>query len=134
MDGAGVKIKRHSLVDSSLADSYILLDEICSDDADDFIADSLSHPHSGIETFTYMGNVGIHYQDHMGKKGEVLSSSDQWMRASRGVIHGEIPLKEHDSMHCFQLWIILSKTNEMTDPEYRDVPKKEIPTLKQMVI
>ncbi len=38
MDGAGVKIKRHSLVNRSLADPFLLLDEIRSDDAQDFMA------------------------------------------------------------------------------------------------
>ena len=38
MDGAGVKIKRHSLTRLGLADPFLMLDEIRSDDPDDFIA------------------------------------------------------------------------------------------------
>jgi redox-sensitive bicupin YhaK (pirin superfamily) len=127
MDGAGVKIKRHSLVKSTLADPFLLLDEIRSDDADDFIAGFPPHPHRGIETLTYMRNGGIQHEDNMGNKGEVLSGGVQWMRAGRGVIHGEMPLKEHNTMHGFQLWINLSQANKMIDPYYRDVPKEEIP-------
>ncbi len=126
MDGAGVKIKRHSLVQRSLADPFLLLDEIKSDDAQDFIAGFPPHPHRGIETLTYMRKGGIRH-DHMGNQGEVLSGGVQWMRAGKGVIHGEMPIKEHNTMHGFQLWINLSKVNKMMDPDYRDVPKEEIP-------
>ena len=126
MDGAGVKIKRHSLVRRSLADPFLLLDEIRSDDADDFIAGFPPHPHRGIETLTYMKVGGIRHEDHMGNTGQVLSGGAQWMKAGRGVIHGEMPLKEHDKMHGFQLWINLNSKNKMSDPDYRDVPTEEV--------
>ena len=126
MDGAGVKIKRHSLVRHALADPFLLLDEIRSDDAEDFIAGFPPHPHRGIETLTYMKVGGIRHEDHMGNTGQVLSGGAQWMKAGRGVIHGEMPLKEHDKMHGFQLWINLNSQNKMSDPDYRDVPKEEI--------
>jgi len=126
MDGAGVKIKRHSLLHQGLADPFLMLDEIRSDDPDDFIAGFPPHPHRGIETLTYMRVGGIRHEDHMGNTGQVLSGGAQWMRAGRGVIHGEMPLKEHDKMHGFQLWINLNSQNKMTDPDYRDVPKEEI--------
>ena len=126
MDGAGVKIKRHSTVRLGLADPFLMLDEIRSDDPNDFIAGFPPHPHRGIETLTYMRVGGIRHEDHMGNTGEVLSGGAQWMRAGRGVIHGEMPLKEHDKMHGFQLWINLNSKNKMMDPDYRDVPKEEI--------
>lgn len=126
MDGAGVRIKRHSLVKRSLADPFLLLDEIRSDDSDDFMAGFPPHPHRGIETLTYMKVGGIRHEDHMGNTGQVLSGGAQWMKAGRGVIHGEMPLKEHNQMHGFQLWINLNSRNKMSDPDYRDVPVEEI--------
>lgn len=126
MDGAGVKIKRHSTVRLGLADPFLMLDEIYSDDPNDFIAGFPPHPHRGIETLTYMRVGGIRHEDHMGNTGQVLSGGAQWMRAGRGVIHGEMPLKEHEKMHGFQLWINLNSKNKMMEPDYRDVPKEEI--------
>lgn len=126
MDGAGVKIKRHSIVRLGLADPFLMLDEIRSDDPDDFIAGFPPHPHRGIETLTYMRVGGIRHEDNMGNTGQVLSGGAQWMRAGKGVIHGEMPLKEHDKMHGFQLWINLNSQNKMIEPDYRDVPKEEI--------
>lgn len=127
MDGAGVKIKRHSLVHKAMADPFLLLDEIRSDDPNDFIAGFPPHPHRGIETLTYMRVGGIRHEDNMGNVGQVLSGGAQWMSAGRGVIHGEMPLKEHDKMHGFQLWINLNSKNKMNKPQYRDVPSGEIP-------
>lgn len=126
VDGAGVKIKRHSIVRQGLADPFLMLDEIRSDDPDDFIAGFPPHPHRGIETLTYMRVGGIRHEDNMGNTGQVLSGGAQWMRAGRGVIHGEMPLKEHDKMHGFQLWINLNSKNKLIDPDYRDVPTEEI--------
>ncbi|GAA6134284.1 pirin family protein [Oceaniserpentilla sp. 4NH20-0058] len=126
MDGAGVKIKRHSILRHALADPFLMLDEILSDDPDDFIAGFPPHPHRGIETLTYMKLGGIRHEDHMGNTGQVLSGGAQWMKAGKGVIHGEMPLKEHNKMHGFQLWINLNSKNKMSDPDYRDVPKTEI--------
>jgi len=126
MDGAGVKIKRHSLTRYGLADPFLMLDEIRSDDPDDFIAGFPPHPHRGIETLTYMRVGGIRHEDHMGNTGQVLSGGAQWMKAGRGVIHGEMPLKEHDTMHGFQLCINLNSQNKMSDPDYRDVPREQI--------
>ena len=90
MDGAGVKIKRHSLVQRPLADPFLLLDEIRSDDEEDFMAGFPPHPHRGIETLTYMKQGGIRHEDHMGNTGQVMSGGVQWMRAGKGVIHGEM--------------------------------------------
>ncbi len=126
MDGAGVKIKRHSTVRLALADPFLLLDELGSDNPDDFIAGFPPHPHRGIETLTYMREGGIRHEDHMGNVGEIMSGGAQWMSAGRGVIHGEMPLKEHDKMHGFQLWINLNSKNKMQAPAYRDVPANEI--------
>ena len=130
MDGAGVKIKRHSTVRLGLADPFLMLDDIRRDDPNDFIAGFPPHPHRGIETLTYMRVGGIRHEDHMGNTGQVLSGGAQWMRAGRGVIHGEMPLKEHDKMHGFQLWINLNSQNKMMDPDYRDVPKEEMPHIE----
>lgn len=127
MDGAGVKIKRIATTQNALADPFLLLDEIRSDDPDDYIAGFPPHPHRGIETLTYIRQGGIQHEDHMGNKGEVRSGGAQWMSAGRGVIHGEMPLKENDRLHGFQLWINLSAANKMKQPDYRDVPAEEIP-------
>ncbi len=130
MDGAGVKIKRVSLVHQSLADPFLLLDELRSDDPSDFVAGFPPHPHRGIETLTYIRVGGLQHEDHMGNQGEISSGGAQWMSAGKGVIHSEMPLKDNQKLHGFQLWINLSAAQKMKAPDYRDVPKKEIPVVE----
>lgn len=129
VDGVGVKIKRISATQNKLADPFLLIDEIRSDDPDDYIGGFPPHPHRGIETLTYIRQGGIQHEDHMGNQGEVRSGGAQWMSAGRGVIHGEMPLRENDQLHGFQLWINLSAANKMKQPDYRDVPKEDIPSI-----
>jgi redox-sensitive bicupin YhaK (pirin superfamily) len=61
-DGAGVKLNRIiATPDIDYIDPFVLLDELKSDNPDDFIAGFPMHPHRGIETITYMihGNFKV---------------------------------------------------------------------------
>ena len=127
-DGAGVKIKRvvgaggmHAL------DPFLMLDEIRSDDADDYIAGFPAHPHRGFETLTYLLQGRMRHEDHMGNTGEIVSGGAQWMSAGRGVIHSEMPQQTEGLLHGFQLWINLPARLKMKDPDYRDIDDGEIP-------
>lgn len=130
VDGAGVKIERIAMMNRPLADPFLLLDEIRSDDPDDYIAGFPPHPHRGMETLTYIRKGGIRHEDHLGNTGEVLSGGAQWMSAGKGVIHGEMPLTEDDQLHGFQLWINLSAQNKLKAPDYKDVSSDAIPVAR----
>jgi quercetin 2,3-dioxygenase len=129
MDGAGVKINRLSLLRHGLSDPFLMLDELRSDDPQDFIAGFPPHPHRGMETLTYIRIGGLSHQDSMGNTGKITSGGVQWMSAGSGVIHSEMPLREHDRLHGFQLWINLPAKDKMKTPDYRDVSKNEIPLI-----
>ena len=129
MDGAGVKIKRISLMNQGLGDPFLLLDEIRSDDPEDHIAGFPPHPHRGIETLTYIRKGGIRHEDHLGNQGEIKSGGAQWMSSGKGVIHSEMPLKENQQLHGFQLWINMSAKNKLNAPDYRDVHPDHMPTV-----
>lgn len=120
-DGDGVKISRVSLVRSSAASPFLLLDEIRSDDQKDYVGGFPPHPHRGFETLTYMRAGGFEHEDHMGNKGMINSGGAQWMSAGSGVIHSEMPSLEADELHGFQLWVNLPAERKMNDPQYRDV-------------
>ncbi|WP_371998332.1 MULTISPECIES: pirin family protein [unclassified Shewanella] len=53
MDGDGVNIKRVADFMNTRFDPYLMIDEIKSNDQQDFIGGFPPHPHRGIETFTY---------------------------------------------------------------------------------
>ncbi|GAA5524653.1 hypothetical protein Maes01_01210 [Microbulbifer aestuariivivens] len=125
-DGAGVKIQRIAGFQSPDFSPFLMLDEIRSDSADDYIAGFPSHPHRGIETLTYMLSGEFEHQDHLGNRGSVATGGAQWMRAGRGIIHSEMPTQGEGGMHGFQLWINMAAANKMDPPTWRDIQCEDI--------
>ncbi|MEE8338971.1 MAG: pirin family protein [Xanthomonadales bacterium] len=126
-DGAGVKILRLTGFSESLRmDPFLMLDEIRSDDKDDFIAGFPAHPHRGFETITYMRDGGFSHRDSMGNSGQITSGGAQWMKAASGVIHSEMPVAGANNMHGFQFWLNLPAAEKMDRPEYRDIQGDEV--------
>ena len=71
-DGDGVKINR--IAGSSMhriLDPYLMIDEINSDAAADYIGGFPEHPHRGFETITYMKAGRMRHRDHMGNEGVI---------------------------------------------------------------
>jgi redox-sensitive bicupin YhaK (pirin superfamily) len=67
----------------------------------------------------------------MGNRGMINSGGAQWMSAGRGVIHSEMPAREMQQLHGFQLWINIPAKDKMQAPKYRDVSAAEIPLITQ---
>ena len=130
-DGGGVKLYR--IVGPNgmrRLDPFLMLDELGSDEAADYIAGFPSHPHRGFETVTYMLEGTMLHEDHLGNRGLLRPGGVQWMTAGRGVIHSEMPQQDRGRMHGFQLWLNLPAREKMKDPAYRDIPAEEIPIVK----
>ena len=127
-DGDGVKIRRIvSHGNMALLDPFLLLDEISSDSADDYIGGFPSHPHRGFETVTYMLEGSIRHRDHMGNEGLLVPGGVQWMTAGKGVIHSEMPEQQHGRLHGFQLWINLPGRDKMQPARYQEFGPEQIP-------
>ncbi len=129
-DGEGVKIQR-SVTRGQLHtfDPFLLLDEIRSDDAADYIGGFPEHPHRGFETVTYMLEGRMRHRDHMGNEGVLNAGGVQWMTAGRGVLHSEMPEQEQGLLHGFQLWVNLPASEKMSEPQYRYLKAEQIPTV-----
>lgn len=127
-DGAGVKI--HRLAGPMLHEHmnpFLMIDEINSANADDYLAGFPEHPHRGFETITYMKAGKMKHRDHMGNE-EVVGSGDvQWMTAARGVLHSEMPEQEAGLMHGFQIWLNLPASEKMQPAKYQELLSAEIP-------
>ncbi len=62
-EGGGVTVHRTIGIPVLLSyDLFMLFDHIGSDNPDDYIAGSPSHPHRGINTFTYMTNGDMEHK------------------------------------------------------------------------
>jgi redox-sensitive bicupin YhaK (pirin superfamily) len=129
-DGSGVKLKRCiSRRRQDLLDPFILLDEFCTDNPDDYIGGFPEHPHRGFETVTYMLAGSMRHRDHMGNEGHLKPGSVQWMTAAHGVIHSEMPEQGQGRLHGFQLWINLPASEKMKPPHYQEFGAEMIPVV-----
>jgi len=108
----------------------MLLDQISSDDPNEYIAGFPSHPHRGFNTFTYMIDGDMEHKDSMGNTGNLGSGGAQWMKAASGVIHSEMPKQENGLMRGFQLWINLPAANKMDTPEYQEYTSEAFPVVE----
>ena len=130
-DGAGVNLKRSiGITGLDHLDPFLLLDNIESDDAADYIGGFPEHPHRGFETVTYMVEGRMRHRDSMGSEGLLESGGAQWMTAGRGVVHSEMPEQEEGRLHGFQLWVNLPATRKMIPARYQDIQPNEIPEIE----
>ncbi|PAJ75117.1 quercetin 2,3-dioxygenase [Pseudoalteromonas sp. NBT06-2] len=129
-DGDGVIIHRvggqHT---HQFLNPFLMLDEINSDNASDYIGGFPAHPHRGFETITYMKVGKMRHKDNMGNNGIIESGDVQWMTAGKGVIHSEMPEQENGLLHGFQIWLNLPANEKLKAAAYRDLRNKDIPKL-----
>jgi redox-sensitive bicupin YhaK (pirin superfamily) len=127
VDGAGVKLHR-ALGQRALGmvDPFLLLDEIHSDDPNDYAAGFPEHPHRGFETVTYMIDGAMEHRDSVGNHGHLGPGSAQWMTAGHGIVHSEMPKQERGQMWGFQLWVNLPAAKKMIKPRYQDIAPERI--------
>ena len=100
---------------------FLMLDELRSDNPDDYIGRFPAHPHRGFETIRYMGHGSFMHKDHMGNEGSITSGGVQWMTASRGVIHSEMPGQQDGALHGFQIWLKLPANEKMKPAAGQDI-------------
>lgn len=129
-DGAGVRLHR-SLGSRALPrlDPFLMLDEIRSNDPEEFMAGFPRHPHRGFETVTYVLDGAIEHRDSLGNRGLLGPGSVQWMTAGHGIIHSEMP-QATPSIHGFQLWVNLPAAQKMIAPRYQDLSADRVTELE----
>jgi quercetin 2,3-dioxygenase len=130
MDGDGVNIRRVADFNLQRFDPYLMVDELKSNDEQDFIGGFPPHPHRGIETFTYILKGGFEHKDQLGNVKAIRSGDAQWMSTGSGVIHSEMPLTEsNEGLHGFQIWINMPAKDKMRPARYQDTAGQAIPQI-----
>lgn len=126
-DGDGVKIQRIAGPSiNALLDPFLMIDEIKSDQAADYIGGFPEHPHRGFETITYMKVGKMRHKDHLGNEGVISAGGVQWMTAGAGVLHSEMPEQDDGLLHGFQIWLNLPSQYKLVPASYRDIPSADI--------
>ena len=126
-DGDGVNI--HRLAGRYLLDTlnpFLMIDEINSDDAADYIGGFPEHPHRGFQTITYMKAGRMRHRDHMGNEGVITAGDVQWMTAGAGVLHSEMPEQEEGLLHGFQIWLNLPAAEKMQPATYQEISSAQV--------
>ena len=129
VDGAGVRLRRaFGSGDLGSLDPFLLLDDLRSDDPEDYRRGFPWHPHRGIETITYVLAGTVNHGDSLGNRGTLGAGDVQWMTAGSGIIHQEMPHGDGlGRMHGFQLWANLPSALKMTGPRYQNASSADIP-------
>ncbi|MBB1268908.1 pirin family protein [Shewanella sp. SR44-3] len=131
MDGDGVNIRRVADFNLQRFDPYLMIDELKSNDEQDFIGGFPPHPHRGIETFTYILKGGFEHKDQLGNIKAIRSGDAQWMSTGSGVIHSEMPLTDNnEGLHGFQIWINMPAKDKMRPAQYQDTAGKAVPQIE----
>ncbi|UCF88168.1 MAG: pirin family protein [bacterium] len=131
MEGAGVRLKRaFGHAHAPELDPFLLLDDIHSENPEDYIAGFPWHPHRGIETVTYVLHGDVQHGDSIGNRGAIGDGDVQWMTAGSGIVHQEMPRPTRGDMRGLQLWINLPASRKMMDPRYRDIRSDMIPVIE----
>ncbi|RJG49921.1 pirin family protein [Motilimonas pumila] len=127
-DGDGVNIHRIADFTQLSLDPYLMIDELKSDQASDYIGGFPPHPHRGIETFTYILRGGFQHQDQMGNVKDIRTGQVQWMSTGFGVMHSEMPLASEDgAMHGFQIWLNMPAKDKLRPAKYQDSSNQSLP-------
>jgi len=115
MEGAGVRLKRaFGHAEAPRLDPFLLLDDIHSNNPEDYVAGFPWHPHRGIETVTYVLHRDIEHGDSIGNRGAIGDGDVQWMTAGSGIVHQEMPQTTIGDMRGLQLWINLPASIRIT--------------------
>jgi hypothetical protein len=126
-DGAGVSMVRVLGNETAqIYDPFLMLDAFDSTDPDDYTAGFPTHPHRGIETFTFLSKGTIVHEDHLGTRAAIHDGEAQWLTAGSGAFHSEMP-QPAERMLGLQLWINIPAEYKMkAAPFYHGVINSEI--------
>lgn len=89
------------------------------------------HPHSGMETISYVLKGGLAHEDFTGARGVLLPGDLQFMTAGKAIVHTEMPIPQKDgsNLEGLQLWVDLPEKIKEIKPRYRDLRSFETPTV-----
>ena len=85
-----------------------------------------AHPHTGLQTVTWLLDGLIDHRDSLGTAQEVAPGSLNLMTAGSGVSHSERSLPGPEALHAVQLWIALPDAVRSMRPTFEHI--ETVPT------
>jgi len=84
------------------------------------------HPHTGLQTASWLFSGAIEHRDSAGHHAQVLPGELNLMTAGRGISHSERSTPETTTLHGVQLWIALPEESRFTDPGFEHYAPPQI--------
>ncbi|AUZ04768.1 MULTISPECIES: pirin family protein [Vitreoscilla] len=81
-----------------------------------------SHPHIGLQTFTWMIEGEIEHKDSLGYHQTIQAGQINLMTAGNGIAHTEISLNPTGRLHSAQLWIALPDSHKNMPAAFENYP------------
>ena len=76
------------------------------------------HPHTGLQTVSWLFTGQIEHRDSAGNHAMVRPGEVNLMTGGRGISHSEISCDDHPVLHGAQLWVALPDAHRDTDPGF----------------
>ena len=84
------------------------------------------HPHTGLQTVSWLFQGEITHRDSAGTVGAVLPGEVNLMTAGRGISHSEVSTPETTTLHGAQLWVALPDGDRFTEPGFEHYAPSEV--------
>ncbi|WP_243056388.1 pirin family protein [Nocardioides sp. SR21] len=76
------------------------------------------HPHTGLQTVSWLFTGEIEHRDSAGNHAMVRPGEVNLMTAGRGISHSEVSTAATSTLHGAQLWVALPDAHRHTDPGF----------------
>ncbi len=78
------------------------------------------HPHTGLQTVSWLFEGEIEHRDSHGVHGMVRPGEVNLMTAGAGICHSEVSTPQTSTLHGVQLWVVLPKTDRGTGRRFEN--------------
>ncbi len=83
--------------------------------------DVAPHPHTGLQTVSWLFSGEIEHRDSVGSHALVRPGELNLMTAGRGISHSEVSTPATDVLHGVQLWVALPEAARSVPPSFQHV-------------
>ncbi len=77
-----------------------------------------AHPHTGLQTVSWLFSGSIEHRDSAGTVATVLPSELNLMTAGRGISHSEMSATSRGQLHGVQMWVALPGAHRWIEPGF----------------
>ncbi|MFD7811501.1 pirin family protein [Streptomyces sp. NPDC059785] len=80
--------------------------------------DVAPHPHTGLQTVSWLFSGEIEHRDSLGTHARVRPGELNLMTGGRGISHSEVSTPDTSVLHGVQLWVALPGEHRLTEPDF----------------